>query len=153
MPIRIREPKPKLSIELVPSSSWYTNVRSQVSKQEWDTIRRKVYKAANYQCEICGGVGNRHPVECHEVWNYNEKTHIQKLVRMIALCPACHEVKHIGLAQIRGRLDAAVIHMASVNKWTMNKAREYVMKAFTLWNERSQIQWELDLSNLDPYLT
>ena len=28
----------KLTIELVPSTAWYSNVRSNVSKEEWDKI-------------------------------------------------------------------------------------------------------------------
>ena len=77
----------KLTIELVPSTSWFNNVRSQVSAQEWDIIRHIVYAKANNICEICGGKGNKHAVECHEIWEYDDKEHIQKLIGMIALCP------------------------------------------------------------------
>ena len=45
--------KMKLTIELVPSTAWFTNVRSEVSKAKWDKIRRKSYKHADYKCEIC----------------------------------------------------------------------------------------------------
>lgn len=38
------------------------------------------------------------PVECHEVWDYDDDRKIQRLERRVALCPACHEVKHAGLA-------------------------------------------------------
>jgi hypothetical protein len=37
----------KLKIELVPTSSFYSNVRSNVSKKEWDIIRRRAYRNAN----------------------------------------------------------------------------------------------------------
>ena len=39
----------------------------------------------------------------HEVWDYDDARRVQRLVRLIALCPACHEVKHLGLAAKRGR--------------------------------------------------
>jgi hypothetical protein len=55
------------------------------------------------RCEICGGRGPEHPVECHERWRYNDLIRTQTLVRMIALCPACHQVKHVGLANVRGK--------------------------------------------------
>jgi hypothetical protein len=152
MAVRTRVPKPKLTVELVPASSWYSNVRSNVSQEEWDRIRKKIYKNASYVCEICGGEGPKWPVECHEVWKYNERTRVQKLERMIALCPSCHEVKHIGLARIRGRMDAAIIHMVSVNKCSIKDAKEYISNAFSIWDKRSQIDWELDLTNLDSYL-
>ncbi len=68
----------KLSVELVPSSSWANNVRSLVSKKEWDSIRKKSYQDANYRCEICHGVGRKHPVECHEIWEYNDASGVRK---------------------------------------------------------------------------
>ena len=61
----------KLTIELVPKTSWFTNLRSLVSKEQWDKIRNKVYWKAGYKCEICGSKGPKWPVECHEIWHYD----------------------------------------------------------------------------------
>ena len=81
----------KLIPELIPSNTWYNNVRSIVSKDEWDIIRRKSYKFANYKCQICGdsGInqGYKHPVECHEIWEFDDKNKIQYLIGFISLCP------------------------------------------------------------------
>ena len=57
----------RLTVELVPSTCWYTNVRSHVPKAVWDRLRRQVAAEAGDRCEICGGRGRRWPVECHEV--------------------------------------------------------------------------------------
>ena len=48
---------PKLHTELVPRTCFFTNVRSQVSKEDWDILRKKTYKLANNQCEICNMKG------------------------------------------------------------------------------------------------
>lgn len=141
--------RPLLTVELVPSTCWYANVRSEVSPEQWNTIRRKAYKQAGYRCEVCGSRGTKHPVECHEVWHYDDCKKTQRLVRMIALCPACHEVKHIGLAQMRGNLQRALKQLAQVNAWSMEKAEKYVSTAFRLWESRSEHGWELDISALD----
>ena len=45
--------KPKLTIELVPSTSFYTNVRSILPKSEWDRLRKDSYKKAKFKCQIC----------------------------------------------------------------------------------------------------
>lgn len=141
----------KLTIELVPASCWYSNVRSNVSKHQWDTLRHKVYLLAGNKCEVCAGTGKRWPVECHEVWHYDDDNHVQSLVRMIALCPLCHKVKHIGRASITGEYDISVAHLAKVNGWSNAQAREYVNEQFLLWNERSQYDWALDISKLKNY--
>ena len=146
--IKVIKPKEKLYPELVPSTSWFTNLRSQLPKTEWDIIRKQVYQDAGMKCEICSGRGQKHPVECHEVFKYDETNGIQKLVRLIALCPACHSVKHIGLAQVRGRYEEALKHLSEVNNITIDEARELADNAFKDWERRSGMDWELDLSAL-----
>jgi hypothetical protein len=139
-----------LSIELVPSTCWFSNVRSHVSKKQWDTIRNRVAVEAWNVCEICGGVGKKHPVECHEVWKYHPNL-IQELERMISLCPNCHMVKHIGLAQVQGRGAQALKHLMNINKLKKKEAEGYITYAFALWAERSKYNWQLDISILGKY--
>lgn len=138
-----------LTIELVPKTSWYTNVRSEVTDEEWDAIRRAVYRRADYQCEVCGGQGDDHPVECHEVWEYDDENHVQRLKRMIALCPDCHQVKHIGYASSQGKGHEAAEHLSEVNGWSLERAMEYINDSFEQWRERSQHDWDVDISILE----
>jgi hypothetical protein len=142
---------PRLTIELVPRTCWFSNVRDRVSREDWDRIRKQVYERAGHRCEVCGGRGSKHPVECHEVWEYDETTGVQRLVRMVALCPACHEVKHVGLANIKGRGEIAAAHLAEVNGWTPQVAAVYIDQAFDVWIERSDRTCALDVSALAGY--
>jgi hypothetical protein len=142
---------PRLTIELVPRTCWFSNVRDRVSREDWDRMRKQVYEHAGRRCEVCGGRGSRHPVECHEVWEYDETTAVQRLVRMVALCPACHEVKHMGLAGIKGRGEIAAAHLAEVNGWTAQVSAGYIDQAFDVWKERSARTWSLDVSALTAY--
>ena len=146
----------KLSIELVPSTSFYNNVRSNVSKKDWDIIRKKSYKLADNKCEICGDNGKnqgyRHNVECHEIWEYDDITHTQTLTNFISLCPRCHKVKHIGLAFIQGYSDLAINHLKKVNGLSDIEASRYIEKAFKEHKERSNYEWLLDISYIDEYL-
>lgn len=141
----------KLTIELVPSTSWFNNVRAVVTKKQWDLLRSQVAAKAYDLCEICGGVGPKHPVECHEIWHYDDKKLVRKLEGMIALCPSCHMVKHFGFAEVQGKRAQALAHLMKVNKMTVDKAEDYVLKAFQLWANRSQKQWTLDITHLKEY--
>lgn len=143
--------KLKLTIELVPSTSWMNNVRAVLSKKQWDYLRSQVASKAYNICEICGSVGPKHPVECHEIWSYDNKNLVQKLEGMIALCPDCHMVKHMGFAIIKGKEIQALRHLMSVNKITKKEAKAYIQEAFRIWEERSQKEWTLDLSYLKEY--
>lgn len=136
----------KLEIELVPESAFGANVRSAVPRAEWDRIRRETYRKAGYLCEVCGGAGRRHPVECHEVWEFDQEKLVQKLVGFVALCPMCHAVKHMGLASIRGVHEEALAHFAKVNGMSLAKAARAEGEAWRVWGERSCFKWRLDLS-------
>lgn len=145
--------KPRLTIELVPKNQWGMNLRSELPTGQWNRLRRSVYKDADYKCEICTGIGPKHPVECHERWDYNEATRTQTLLGLIALCPACHEVKHIGRTQAVGRMEQALQHLMDVNGWGADRAFEYVDEAFGVWHRRSQEGWTLDISWIQPSAT
>lgn len=146
----------KLTIELVPSTAWYSNVRSNVTTQEWDKIRRKSYLKADNKCEICGDVGTnqgvKHNVECHEIWEYNDECKIQKLIGLISLCPFCHKTKHTGLAQIKGEINIVIKQLMKVNEMTKKEAKDYIDLSFELFEERSNHDWELDITYLKNYI-
>lgn len=133
-----------LYVDLVPSSACFSNLRSELKASEWDMVRRAVYKSSNYRCEICGGKGLKHPVEAHERWSFDEVTGIQKLEEIEALCPACHEVTHIGLAETKGRLDIAIEHFCYVNNWSLAQANSHINAAFKKWERLSKRKWILD---------
>lgn len=97
------------------------------------------------------GVVHTHPVACQEIWHHDDRRLMQTLVGMTALCPACHEVKHIGVAGVRGRREQAKAHLAHVNWWTTAATDADVTSAFELWRRRSQHQRDLGLSMLAGY--
>lgn len=146
-----RTDKIPLSIELVPASSWFNNVRAILTTAQWDVLRKQVYSEAWDLCQICGGVGPKHPVECHEIWSYDDKKLIQKLEGMIALCPDCHMVKHIGLAQMQNKGVQALKHLMKINGFKKKEAEKYIENSFIKWAERSEKQWKLDISYLKKY--
>jgi hypothetical protein len=138
----------KLTIELVPKTCFYSNVRSEVTRTQWDIIRRQVASKAYNACEICG---DNFRIECHEIWHYDDKKLIQKLVGMTALCKSCHMVKHMGYANVSGNGEKAIAHFMKINKLTRKMADKYIDKAFDIWARRSSKQWELDITHLKEY--
>lgn len=72
-PIKVRAVKPghpRLTIELVPESQHRDNLRSMLSDTEWGYCKAYVRRMSQSRCEVCGGVGEQWPVECHEQWQY-----------------------------------------------------------------------------------
>jgi len=143
----------RLRVELVPKTSWYRDLRELVDEETWNRISRQVARQAGDRCEICGGRGSGdRSVECHEVWRYDDRVRVQALVRVVALCPDCHTVEHMGFANLRGGGTAARAHLARVNGWTLAQTDAHIATAFRVWAQRNQGTWILDLEGLRPYL-
>ena len=79
-------------------------------------------------------------MNCHEIWEYDDKNHIQKLLGFIALCSMCHHVKHIGFAGILARegklnYEKVVEHFMTVNNCDRRTFEEHRKRAFLIWEE------------------
>ena len=144
----------KLTIELVPIPCWWSNVRSNLTSTQWDKLRAGVFKLADNRCEICGGIGTKHPVECHEIWEYDDKMNIQTLKKFISICPLCHQTKHIELThKLFGResRDRAYKRFQDINELTNLEAKLFYDYFVQQWRQRSSEQWKLDITLLDNY--
>lgn len=138
----------KLEIELVPSTSWYNNLRKALPRSKWDALRNEVFAAYGQRCGICCA---RTRLQCHERWSYDEARGVQRLEGFIALCALCHHVKHIGLAQLladKGHLDfeRVIRHFMYVNNCDRAAYEQHLKEAFALWAERSKREWALELA-------
>lgn len=138
----------KLTIELIPKTAWYKNLRSMLSIEEWDKLRKHCYRKAGYVCEICGEKGEKWPVECHEVWDYDDIKKILALKTVVALCPACHRVKHIGLAQVLNKHKEAREHLMKINNMNITEAEIYINQQLKVWANRSEYKWEIKIDNI-----
>lgn len=137
-----------LFVDLVPSSCWFTNVRSCVGEKDWERLRRMITSRAGHRCEACGRGEDRTArrwLEAHERWAYDEATLTQHLRRLVCLCTDCHTVTHFGLATVRGLDAQALAHLAAVTGMSPAQARRHVDEAFQIWEERSRRRWTLDL--------
>ena len=139
----------RLKIELVPSTSWYDNLRKQISKTEWDKIRKQSYADANHKCAICGAEGR---LNCHEIWEYDDNTYDQSLKGFIALCNDCHMIKHIGFAGIQASkglldMDKLIEHFMKVNSCDRETFEKHKDDAFAQWRERSTHDWQVNLGS------
>lgn len=138
----------KLTIEMVPSSSWNNNLRHVLTKKMWDDIRKKVYTKYKGKCAICGKTPKK--LHAHEVWEYQDEGHVQVLQDIIPLCTMCHLVKHIGFASInesRGGapMIAVIAHFYKVNKVDREVFQKHYEEELKKYEERSRFEWTMDL--------
>lgn len=134
----------KLTIELVPESCWYVNLRKVLKPSDWDKVRRDAYARANGKCMICGRYTRR--LEAHEKWNYDEGKGLQKLEDVVALCHSCHEVKHIARTQLMGRGAEAMEHFMKVNGCSQMDYHAALGEANEWLRRTRNVEWTTDIS-------
>ena len=141
----------QLFVDLIPKTCWFQNVRVCVVPTDWDRLRKLVYTRVNNKCECCGASRRVRRLEAHERWEYNPVSRVQKLVRIIALCSACHKVTHIGHTKAmgkrrRGAYKRAVAHLTKVRRLSQDECKRHIRNANELYKDRSKLRWTLDLS-------
>ena len=128
----------KLEIEPIPISTWGISLANRLESGEWDQIRQKVYRDANYTCKICGG-SNR-TLHCHEKWVWDDKKLIQRLVGFECCCELCHDVHHFGRSKevkSPNYVSELVKHWCWVNRKKRSDFIEYERRIFELNKKRA----------------
>ncbi len=146
----------KLTIELIPESCWYNNLRTLLGQEKWRGIRRDaLYKAGN-KCQICEEETD--DLHCHEIWDYDDKKHIQTLKGFIILCYMCHSIKHIGFAFMRlwsemnpKEIENGLIrHFMKINDCGKGVFVSHLMEIGKQQGERNKYSWTTVMDNFLP---
>ncbi|MBP1950680.1 hypothetical protein [Virgibacillus litoralis] len=132
----------KLNIELTPRTAIGQNLRV---KPEWEILRKKVYDIYNRECQICSKQDCL--LDAHELWVWDEESHIQKLVNIIGICRLCHDTIHFDIAEKKGRATEAKEHYIKINNYDYKEFKQKLDEAREVYQRRSRInKWSLDTS-------
>jgi len=154
-----------LTMEIVPETAWFFNLRKMFTQTMWDLVRNRIYGEFWYMCGMCGKEfwneeleeweikkANGGGLHAHKIWHYNDVDEIQTCTGIIALCPTCHACKHMVLTQKRceeGQIKMSDIigHFFTVNQCLprdFDTALEWEMKVY---KERSSHPWLCDIGD------
>lgn len=136
----------KLTVELIPRPLVGLTLRRCLSAEDWRYLSRWCESRAGYQCEICGGAGEKDPVVTHESWTYDDTEKIQILTGVIALCPDCHRVKQYHSSCRLGFTDSVRRHFQQVNNCSQADLERHEIEVTSLARSRSVFPWLQDLS-------
>jgi hypothetical protein len=145
----------KLTVELVPKTAWSQSLAKLLPRSVWNTIRDGIIQENGKRCQICGE--EEGTMNLHEIWNYNDVKHVQKLEGFILLCSMYHHVKHIGIAGIlasQGKLDygKVVKHFCKINGCSEKEFKKHLDESFEIWRKRSEHDWKHDFGKYEGFL-
>jgi hypothetical protein len=139
-----------LVIDFVPKTCWCKKIRYALVPEDFKRLEGLVINRTNRQCEACGVKDPKQEtrMEVQARWEYDvsEGKHVQRLVRLMAMCPDCHEVTHFGKACMDGRRDAAMVHLQKAANMSAENAQAHADAAYTRLRELNEHEWQLDLS-------
>ena len=155
----------RLTIELIPSQAWFQSLHNYYSESgqsaKWRKIKEEIFAKEGKKCFICERSDVR--LEAHEFWEYDDITHVQKLVSIHHLCGLCHKVKHIGfwcytddgaelLRKMNLSRDDLGEHFCEVNSCTGKIFEEHLLESFETWEKRKKYEWTQELGdyNINP---
>lgn len=148
--------KLKLTLELVPVSTWGQSLAQLLPQPVWDTVRREVYSNAGYQCEVCDTRGV--VLHAHEIWEYDDRKRVQKLVGFICLCEDCHAIKHWGRTTAManaGKLPRDYVeelkkHFCKVNNCSRDDFENHVVQSMAMSHKRNRKIYKIDWGIFHP---
>lgn len=145
----------RIRADVLPASAWGSNLRGILSGAAWAKLREPVVEAALGRCQICGATPRTRRPDCHEQWAFGLRDEgegsfipVQHLVRLVALCPGCHAVQHVGLAGLRDQLDQVRARLARLNHWDAGAVAADLTRADQRFQLLEQVPWDLDLGVL-----
>lgn len=152
LPLLARKDVLPILPDLIPVSTWGSNLAQLLTKPSWDALRLPVIAARGNLCQICGE--KQGAMECHELWAYSlppqdapkSMVGVQRLMGLAALCHSCHMVFHHGLARIQGNFEAVMERLVVVNRWTRADFQSYYADMGRRYKQRCEVNWALDLS-------
>lgn len=138
----------KLGLHLIPKTSFSLNLRNTLNPRQWSRLSRKIRREHNFTCQFCGSKEDRSRrwyTHLHEIWQFDNKTGVQKLVGFECLCPDCHHIHHWSFSEYKGYdLKALLKHACSVNNCSQEEFKRHIHEERRKWLERSQRKWTLD---------
>jgi len=137
--------------DLIPYSSWASNLSRLLTRSCWDRIRRPIIEATGNRCEICGAKESGKDIDCHERWDYYEpmtegRSGVQRLAGMWVMCAECHATQHLTRSNTTGRGAEALDRLRRIGRMSEREAQAYKAFVFDRLERRSRYSWSLDLS-------
>jgi hypothetical protein len=150
----------QLCSDLIPDTSWGSSLANLLVASSWNALRTPLIQNNHEACEICGGRGSS--LDVHEIWEYflpQDWQHelsslpddqmifgVQKLTALWPVCRECHECFHLGLANVRGRIQIVLRRLAAINLWSADTVNRYVDVIHDRFDFHNKFLWALDLS-------
>ena len=129
-------------VDLIPAGSWFASLANLLVGSSWCALKDPFIEGAS----VCTECGDAARLEGHESWSYDPVTSIQSLEGIRCLCARCHATQHLGRANVVGTFGGVFGRLCALNRISRWEEDDYRERIFALFEQRSRIEWSLDVS-------
>jgi len=130
-------------VDLIPAGSWFASLANLLVASSWNALKNPFIESSGV-CGECGDPGN---LEGHEKWHYDPASAVQSLEGIRCLCSRCHATQHLGRANVVGNFGGVFNRLCALNRIEPWEEQEYRDAIFSLFEQRSRIEWAIDVSD------
>lgn len=109
-------------------------------------IKRFIARRAGFSCEACSIGGGF--VRSFDRWEYDRRSGIRTLKRLMCLCKQCHIASIRKLTRPITLLDPRDVQMRRSHGWTHEQLQDYFSERLVAFDEILPIPWRSDISIL-----
>jgi len=100
-------------------------------------------RAARRACQVYSDAASASPLNCHELWDYNDDQSTATLVGLRIQCRNCDSAVHMGRAVRLGFGNTALAQLVKVNLIGAREARMLYRSALDEWRLRNKKHWRI----------
>lgn len=130
------------------NQTWFTSTSEHCSKRYWNQVGMLIKGVHQCQCAVCFGTKTEDEIDIQELWSFDDKRKIQKLVVYYPVCIDCLDKTTLSDDLDNEERQEIAQYLAKINKWSLSQADEHIDNAIALKKQRNQSEWLVDVEHL-----
>ncbi len=144
--IRALVNEPLAILDPISNQSWFTSTPLHCSKRYWEQIEILFKEFHKCQCAICDAQKSDDEIDVQELWHFDDKRKIQKLICYYPICINCQDYSYMPSDPGGEERQSFVDFFKTVNKWSADQANDHINQALALQKMRDQSDWIVDVA-------
>lgn len=146
--IRALVDEPIAVLAPISNQSWFTSTSLHCSKRYWEQIGILLKGFHGCQCAVCDVQKTEDEIDIQELWQFDDKRKIQKLVCYYPICINCQDHSFMPSELDDDELQSFVQFFKDINGWSVEQSKDHIQNALSLKKSRDQSDWIVDVEYL-----
>lgn len=146
--IRALVSEPLATLTALSNQTWFTSTSEHCSKRYWNQVGMLIKGFHQCQCAVCFSIKTDDEIDIQELWSFDDKRKIQKLVVYYPICIDCLDNTMLGDDLDSEERQGIAQYLTKINKWSFSEADEHISESLVLKKKRNQSEWLVDVDHL-----